>query len=71
VNKFTKIVGYTVAAIGFAYVVKHIKHSIERMRGWHKIKVEDEKPTENVEQKIKEEDERRTGSRYGSNPIRY
>jgi hypothetical protein len=51
-----KIAGYTVATIGFAYVVKQIKSRKEGLRGWHKIKVEDEK---------------RTGSRYGSSPIRY
>lgn len=53
-----KIVGYILAIIGFAYIVKHIMHCKEcrRLRGWHKIKVEDEK---------------RQGSRYGSNPVRY
>jgi hypothetical protein len=39
--------------------------------GWHKTKVEDEKPTETVSHKIKVEDEKLHGSRYGSNPIRY
>jgi len=52
-----KIAGYTVAALGVAYVVKHMKHRKEGSRGWHKIKVEDEV--------------KRTGSRYGSNPVRY
>lgn len=57
-HKLMKIVGYILAIIGFAYIVKHIMHCKEcrRLRGWHKIKVEDEK---------------RQGSRYGSNPIRY
>ena len=40
--------------------------------GWHKIKVEDEKPTGETEShKMKAEDEVRRGTRYGSNPIRY
>lgn len=51
-----KAAGYTVAALGVAYVVKHMKHRKEGSRGWHKIKVEDEK---------------KTGSRYGSDPVRY
>ncbi len=51
-----KIAGYTIAALGVAYVIKYMKHSKESSRGWHKIKVEEEK---------------RTGSRYGSNPVRY
>lgn len=56
VNQFMKITAYTVAALGVVYIIKHMKHSKECSRGWYKIKVEDEK---------------RTGSRYGSNPIRY
>jgi hypothetical protein len=52
-----KVAGYTVAALGAAYVVKHMKHRKESSRGWHKIKVEDE--------------EKKTGSRYGSDPVRY
>ena len=67
-----KIAGYTVAALGVAYIVKHMKHRKEGLRGWHKIKVEDEKPTgSTVSHKIKVEDEKRQGSRYGSTPIRY
>jgi hypothetical protein len=46
-----KIVGCILATIGIACVVKHIMHHKERRSGWHKIKVEDEK---------------RTGSRIGS-----
>jgi hypothetical protein len=60
VHQFIKIAGYTVAALGVAYVVKHMKHRKESSRGWHKIKVEE-----------KVEEERRIGSRYGSNPVRY
>jgi len=66
--------GYILAIIGFAHVVKHIMHCKESCRwcGWHKIKVEDEKPAEEaVSHKIKVEDEERKGSRYGSNPLRY
>lgn len=67
-----KIVGYTLATLGFAYVVKHIMHRKEGSRGWHKIKVEDKKPTgATVSHKIKVEDEKVHGSRYGSTPIRY
>ncbi|HET8688255.1 MAG TPA: hypothetical protein VFM18_16605 [Methanosarcina sp.] len=56
-HQFMKIAGYTIAALGVAYVIKYVKHSKESSRGWHKIKVEDEV--------------KRTGSRYGSNPVRY
>jgi len=51
-----KIVGCILATIELARVVKDIMHRNERRSGWHKIKVENEK---------------RTGSRYGSNPIHY
>ena len=54
--KSMKIMGIIVATTGLAYVVKQIMHNKEHRSGWHKIKVEDEK---------------RTGSRYGSNSIRY
>ena len=69
-----KIVGCILATIGFACVVKHIMHYKEGccLCGWHKIKVEDEKPAgATVSHKIKVEDEKPTGSRYGSNPIHY
>jgi len=74
VHKLIKIVGYILAIIGFAHVVKHIMHCKEWrcLCCWHKIKVEDEKPTgATVSHKIKVEDEKPHGSRYGSNPIRY
>jgi hypothetical protein len=72
VSKFIKIIGYTVATLGFAYVVKNIMHGKKGTCGWHKVKVEDKKPTDETEShKIKVEDEKPTGSRYGSNPIRY
>jgi hypothetical protein len=53
-----KIVGCILAVIGLACVVKHIMYGKEGccLCGWHKTK---------------EEDEKRTGSRYGSNPVRY
>jgi hypothetical protein len=69
-----KIVGSILAIIGLACVIKHIMHYKEGccLCGWHKIKVEDEKPTgSTVSHKTKAEDEKRHGSRYGSNPIRY
>jgi hypothetical protein len=59
-HKFMEILIYILAAIGFACVVKHIRtmHCKEGccLCGWHKTK---------------EEEEKRTGSRYGSNSIRY
>ena len=67
-----KIAGYTVAALGTAYVVKQMKRRKESSRRWHKIKVEGEEPagaTEAQETQVKEE--KRTGTRYGSRPIRY
>jgi hypothetical protein len=79
VNKFVKkmgkimgkIMGYTATILGFAYVIKHIKHHKGDLRGRHKIRVEDEKPTgTNVPREAKVGEER-TGSRYGSNPVRY
>lgn len=57
-HQLIKIVGVTAATVGIAYVVKQMKERKEGSRGWHKIKVEGE-------------GERKTGSRYGSNPIRY
>ncbi len=60
VHKFLKIAGYTVAALGVAYVIKHVMHSKKCSFRWHKIKVEE-----------KAEEEKRTGSRYGSNPVKY
>jgi hypothetical protein len=72
VNKSMKILGSVFATIGLAYVVKHIMHWKECRSDWHKIKVEEEKPTGETEShKTKVEDGKRTGSRYGSNPIRY
>ena len=56
VHKGMKIATCILATIGLACVVKHIMHCKEGCCGWHKIKVEDEKPT---------------GSRYGSNPAKY
>ena len=51
-----KIAGLILAATGLAYAVKQIMHKKEQRSDWHNIKVEEEK---------------RTGSRYGSNPIKY
>ena len=69
-----KIVGGILAIIGFACVIKHIMHGKEGcfLCGWHKTKVEEEKPTgATVSHKIKVEDEKVHGSRYGSTPIHY
>jgi hypothetical protein len=46
-----KIVGLILATTGLAYAVKRIMRKKEQRSGWHKIKVEEEK---------------RTGSRIGS-----
>ena len=50
-----KIAGLILATTGLAYAVKQIMHKKEQRSDWHKIKVE----------------EKRTGSRYGSNPVKY
>lgn len=61
-NKLMEIVVYILAIIGFACLLKHIRlmHCNEGcyLCGWHKMKEE-------------KEEERRTGSRYGSNPVQY
>jgi hypothetical protein len=54
--KSMKFMGLIVASAGLAYVAKQIMRHKESRSGWHKIKVEGEK---------------RTGTRYGSNPVRY
>ena len=83
-----KIVVYILAAIGFAFVLKHIRvrHCEEGccLCGWHKTKVEEVKTkAEKVKAKVeglktkvegfktKVHGEKRTGSRYGSSPVKY
>ena len=69
-----KIVGCILAGIGLACIVKHIMHHKEGccMCGGHKIKVEDEKSAgATASNDLKPEDEKRRGSRYGSNPVSY
>ncbi|MGE5328398.1 MAG: hypothetical protein ACM3KR_02695 [Deltaproteobacteria bacterium] len=76
-----KIVVYTLATIGLAFVVKHlrVKHCEEGccLCGWHKTKVEEVKSkVEEIKSKVegfktKVYGEKRTGSRYGSNPVKY
>jgi hypothetical protein len=64
-HKFMKIVGYILALIGLACVVKYIMHCKECccLRGWHKTKVEEEKPTDStVWHKTKVEEEKPAGS---------
>lgn len=51
-----KVVGFVLAATGLAYAVKKAMRQRESRSGWHKIKVEEE---------------RSTGSRYGSSPVKY
>lgn len=56
-HKIMELVGYILAIIGIACIVKHIAHQESCIFcGWHKTKVTEEKST---------------GSRYGSNPIHY
>ncbi|MGB9939579.1 hypothetical protein [Methanosarcina sp.] len=75
-NKLMEIVGYILAIIGFVCIVKHIRimHCKEGccLCGWYKTKTEKEKPAGEAEShKIKVEDEKVHGSRYGSTPARY
>lgn len=72
-HKSTKIVGCILATIGLAYAIKHIMHHKEGRCScsWHKVKVEDEKSADTTTSNNIEVEEKRTGSRYGSNPIRY
>jgi Flp pilus assembly protein TadB len=58
-----KIAGIVLAAAGLAYAVKQIREKKKQRSGWHKVKVE--------EKEEKEEGIKRTGSRYGSNPVKY
>jgi len=55
-HRLMKIVGFAAVALGAAYVVKQMKERKADSSGWHKVKFNEEK---------------RTGTRYGSNPIRY
>jgi hypothetical protein len=57
-----KIVGYSLATIGFVHIVKHIMHSKEGccLCGWHKTKEEEKATGETVSHKIKVEDEKPT-----------
>jgi hypothetical protein len=65
-----KMVGYVLAMIGLACVVKHIMHSKEPcvLCGWQKAT--EEKTTDETESH-KAEEEKTHGSRYGSNPVHY
>jgi hypothetical protein len=53
-----KIAGLVLVTTGIAYAVKKIMHKKEKRSGWHKIKVE-------------EKEGKKTGTRYGSNPVKY
>ena len=57
-HELMKIVGWILAIIGLACIVKHITHKEGCVLcGWQKTK--------------EKEEEKRTGTRYGSKPIRY
>jgi hypothetical protein len=68
-----KVVGYALATIGFACVVKHVMHYKKGccLCDWHKIKVDEQQTGSTVSQETKVEEEKKKGSRYGSNPIHY
>jgi len=70
-HKLIKIVGYAVASAGIAYAVKKIVDHKKCRCGWHKVELEDEKSAETASHETKEEGEKTTGSRYGSNPVKY
>jgi hypothetical protein len=70
-HQLMKIVGYTAATVGLAYVIKQAKQRRAGFGKWHKIKVEGEKSTESAPYEMKREGEKRTGTRYGSNPVSY
>jgi len=61
-HKFMEIVVYILALIGLACIVKHIRIMYCKegccLCDWYKTKREGEQ-------------EKRTGSRYGSNPVKY
>ena len=59
-----EIVVYILALVGLACIVKHLANQENCILcGWHKTDVE--------EGKTKMEEEKETGSRYGSNPVQY
>ncbi|HIH95295.1 TPA: hypothetical protein HA338_15135 [Methanosarcina acetivorans] len=62
-SKSIKVAGLLLAIAGLAYAVKQIREKKIQRSGWHKIKVE--------EKEERGEGEERTGSRYGSNPVKY
>jgi len=56
-DKLMEIVVYILALVGLACIVKHLMHQEGcALCGWQKTKVEEEK---------------KTGSRYGSSPVKY
>ncbi|MDQ1252089.1 MAG: hypothetical protein QG646_1204 [Euryarchaeota archaeon] len=71
-HKFMEIVVYILALIGLACVVKHMSHQEGCwLCGWQKVKEEVQHATEKASHKIKVDEEKTTGTRYGSNPINY
>lgn len=65
-----KMVGYVLAMIGLACVVKHMMHSKEAcvLCGWQKAG-EGKSTGETASHKM--EEEKTHGSRYGSSPVHY
>ena len=70
-HKFMEFVGYALALIGLATVVKHLAHHNQEgcMLCGLREKVEEKKSK--MAQKTGKQEEQKTGTRYGSNPIRY
>ncbi|MGE5465531.1 MAG: hypothetical protein ACM3QR_00480 [Syntrophothermus sp.] len=68
-----EIVVYILALIGLACVVKHMMHEEEGcwLCGWKKTKEDAQQAAEKAAHKIKVDDDKNQGTRYGSNPIRY
>jgi hypothetical protein len=58
-HKIMTAVGYILALVGLAFLVKHLTH----------ISREENCPVCNLRKKI--ENKNRKGSRYGSNPVHY
>jgi hypothetical protein len=66
------IVVFILAIIGLACLAKYIARQEGCILcGWQKTKEDVQKAAEKASFKIKVEDEKRTGTRYGSNPIKY
>lgn len=67
-----EILVYILALIGLACIVKHMSHQEGCwLCGWQKTKEDIQQAAEKASHKIKVDEEKKTGTRYGSNPIEY